>query len=213
MERRDRAWDCATGSGQAAVELARHFEVVIATDASAAQIETAFRDPRVHYSVARAEAPGLAAHSIDLTTVGQALHWFERDVFFTQVGRVSRPEGVFAAWCYELCTVTAAIDAAVNQLYADIVGKYWPPERVLIERGYRDIDLPGVEIDAPAFEMRLAWTVDDMLGYLRTWSACNRYLSAEGQDPVALIEKRMRTAWGSARRDVHWPLTIRVCRL
>ena len=35
------AWDCATGNGQAAVGLIRHFDSVIATDASARQIATA----------------------------------------------------------------------------------------------------------------------------------------------------------------------------
>jgi hypothetical protein len=35
---RDRAWDCATGSGQAARGLARHFGLVEATDASGEQI-------------------------------------------------------------------------------------------------------------------------------------------------------------------------------
>ncbi len=186
---------------------------MVATDASAAQIETAFHDPRVHYCVACAESPGLADACIDLATVGQALHWFDREPFFRQLRRVMRTDGVFAAWCYELCTVTHDVDAAVRRLYADIVGGYWPPERALIERGYRDIALPGPEIDAPDFEMRLSWTVDDMLGYLRTWSACNRYLSAEGQDPVTLIEDCLRNAWGGARHDVRWPLTIRVCRL
>lgn len=34
-------WDCATGNGQAAVSLAHHFERVIATDGSAAQIAAA----------------------------------------------------------------------------------------------------------------------------------------------------------------------------
>jgi methylase of polypeptide subunit release factors len=34
---RDLAWDCATGSGQAAVDLAERFARLIATDASEAQ--------------------------------------------------------------------------------------------------------------------------------------------------------------------------------
>ena len=38
---RERAWDCATGSGQAAGGLAAHFREVVATDASAAQIAEA----------------------------------------------------------------------------------------------------------------------------------------------------------------------------
>lgn len=35
------AWDCATGSGQAALGLAPHFRRVVATDASAEQIRHA----------------------------------------------------------------------------------------------------------------------------------------------------------------------------
>ena len=37
--RHELAWDCATGNGQAAVGLARHFDSVIATDASAQQLQ------------------------------------------------------------------------------------------------------------------------------------------------------------------------------
>lgn len=36
--RREMALDCATGNGQAAIGLARHFERVIATDGSIAQL-------------------------------------------------------------------------------------------------------------------------------------------------------------------------------
>jgi len=41
------AWDCATGSGQAAIGLAEHFAQVVATDASAAQLAAALAHPRV----------------------------------------------------------------------------------------------------------------------------------------------------------------------
>ena len=41
------AWDCATGSGQAAIGPAEHFEQVVATDASAAQLAAALAHPRV----------------------------------------------------------------------------------------------------------------------------------------------------------------------
>ena len=44
---REAAWDCATGSGQAALGLARHFARVFATDASDAQIGRASCRERV----------------------------------------------------------------------------------------------------------------------------------------------------------------------
>ena len=78
---RKRAWDCATGNGQAAIALARQFDGVIASDASAKQIENAPIDQRVEYYVAAAEESGLESHSIDLITVAQALHWFDLSKF------------------------------------------------------------------------------------------------------------------------------------
>ena len=54
------AWDCAAGSGQATLELARRFDRVLATDASAAQLAQAPAHPRVTYRAAPAEVSGLA---------------------------------------------------------------------------------------------------------------------------------------------------------
>jgi hypothetical protein len=44
---RNIAWDCATGNGQAATHLARHFGQVMATDESGEMIAQAPRDPRI----------------------------------------------------------------------------------------------------------------------------------------------------------------------
>ena len=206
------AWDCATGNGQAAIALARHFDRVVATDASQAQIDAAIAHPAVSYRVAAAEASGLDDGSVDLVTVGQALHWFDTTQFFAEASRVLAAGGVLAAWCYELCTVSPACDAVVERLYTGIVGSFWPPERRLIEARYAGIEFPGLELAPPSFEMTAQWAVDDMLGYLRTWSACQRYRQEHGEDPVELIEKALRRAWGSAPRTVRWPLTVRVAR-
>ena len=73
-QERELAWDCATGSGQAAVGLAEHFAKVIATDASAQQIESAQRHPGISYRVAPSEASGIEPGSVDLILVAQALH-------------------------------------------------------------------------------------------------------------------------------------------
>jgi len=208
----DRAWDCATGNGQAALALADHFAEVIATDASQEQINAARPHPRVDYHVAAADQSGLADQSVDLVTVAQAFHWFDADRFFAEAKRVLRPTGVLAIWCYELCGVTPECDAVIDTLYRDIVGDCWPPERAMIEEGYASVQMPGTPIAAPALKMNLDWHAGDMLGYLRTWSACKRYEALHGNDPVIDIEARLLSAWGSAERRVTWPLRIRVCR-
>lgn len=211
-EKHSVAWDCATGSGQVALGLAVHFKKVIASDASPAQIAAALAHPQVEYRVASAERSGLAAGSVDLLTVGQAYHWFDAAVFLTEAQRVLSPSGVLAIWCYERCVVDPDIDVIVERLYNDIAGEYWPPERVLIEDGYACIDLPGAPVAAPLFEMSLDWRVSDMLGYLRTWSACRRYESEKGTDPVSMIEAVLHEAWGDGAKRVIWPLHIKASR-
>lgn len=212
VDERSVAWDCATGSGQAAVALAGYFLRVIASDASESQVSAAIPHPHVTYRVASAEQSGLTDNSVDLLTVGQAFHWFDEALFLCEAQRVLKRSGVLAIWCYELCHVATECDAIIDTLYRDIVGEFWPPERVTIEQGYRGVQLPGEAIAAPTFEMSSNWRVEDMLGYLGTWSACKRYESEKGSDPVALIAVQLAEAWGEGERRVSWPLKIKVCR-
>lgn len=193
--------------------LAAHFDRVEATDASAEQIRAALPHDAVTYTAAPAESTPFADASFDLVTVGQALHWFDAERFFAEVIRVAAPGGILAAWCYETCTVSDAVDSIVGHLYEDLTGPFWPPERAIIERGYRDFELPGQEIDAPAFEMALEWDTPAMLGYLRTWSACRRYREQHATDPVDLVAEALEAAWGNRSRTVRWPLRVRVSRL
>ncbi len=206
------AWDCATGSGQAALALTAHFEKVVASDASEAQIQAAASDPKITYFVSPAEASGLDEDSIDLITVAQALHWFDIPGFFDEAQRVLAPGGVLAVWAYKHCLVDPDIDEIINELYANIVGPYWPAERELVDDGYRSIELPMPSISSPDFAMKAHWSADDMRGYLLTWSASQRYLKKHGSDPVALIQDRLRAVWGSDSREVSWPLNIKIGR-
>src|ERR1700730_1023241 len=68
VEKKETAWDCATGNGQAAVLLAKHFQQVFATDLSEGQIAAAQQLPNINYSVASAESTSFAADSFDLIT-------------------------------------------------------------------------------------------------------------------------------------------------
>ena len=206
------AWDCATGNGQAAVELAEVFDHVIATDASEKQIANAERHPRVEYRVATAEKSELETQSADLVAVTQALHWFNLDRFYQEARRVLKSGGVLAAPAYKLARVTPAIDVVVNHYYSNVVGEYWPAERVMIEK-FEELPFPFPEIAGPSFEMVAEWSVAQLVGYLRTWSATQRFLAANQRDPLEEIEGELRTAWGDKSRRVVWPLTVRVGRV
>lgn len=122
-----------------------------------------------------------------------------------------RAGGVIAVWSYARNRVNSECDPIVSRMFAE-VEDFWPPERTIVESNYRDIELPFTELTVPSFDMSVHWTVDEMLGYFRTWSASQRYMRERHADPVAAIDSDLRRAWGSGRREVRWPLSLRVGR-
>jgi len=208
------AWDCATGNGQAAAALALRFERVVATDASLTQVRQGRRGSNAFYAAATAEEAPLPPASVDTLTVAQALHWFDRPRFWAEVKRKLVPGGLVAVWYYDLLEVTPEVDAVVRRLYSEVVGPYWPPERALIEEGYADLDFPFEEISPPPFRMEKEWSLLDLEGYLRTWSATRRYAEARHEDPVLLVADELRGAWGEAARSrtAGWEVHLRAGR-
>lgn len=208
-----RAWDCACGSGQATLDLAVHFAQVVATDASAAQLMLAPEHPKIEWRVAPAEESGLAEGSVDLITVAQALHWFDLQRFYTEALHVLKPGGVLAAWCYGIVTVEGeAVDAVVQHFYHEVVGPYWPAERHHVETGYQELTFPFAQVNAPAFWIEVHWSLTELLGYLRSWSATARYNAAIGSDPVSALEGALKPLWGepTKAKRITWPLAVRV---
>jgi len=207
------AWDCGTGSGQAAVALAAHFDRVIATDPSGEQVAHAVPHPKVRYLVGPAEEPPAEAIGADLVTCAQAFHWLDQARFFPALASVLRPGGVFAAWGYGLHTITPAVDTIVRDYYTNIVGSYWPPDRKHIESQYRTLPFPLVEIELPDISMTAEWSLAGLLGYLDSWSATRRYLKDRGEHPLDRVRARLGIAWGAeGQRTVTWPLFARVGR-
>jgi SAM-dependent methyltransferase len=209
------AWDCATGNGQAAVDLARYFDRVVATDVSAEQIAHAFPARNVEYRVAPAEDSGLPDRQVDLTTVAQALHWLDLGRFHEEVRRVTAPGGVIAVWCYGAGSPGDAIGRLLREFQDGVLGPYWDPRRRWVDEGYRSIPFPFEEIPMPAFELRAEWSLSQLGGYLRSWSAVASYRQVHGEDPVAPLLDRIIKHWGAPEetRSIVWPLSVRVGRV
>jgi ubiquinone/menaquinone biosynthesis C-methylase UbiE len=189
---------------------------VIATDASKEQIASATPNPKVEFRVAPAEQSGLPDNSVELITVAQALHWFDFERFYAEAKRVLKPNGVLAAWAYGVNTVEGdAVNQVVQNFYERVVGPYWPPERTLVEEGYRTIPFPFTEIVAPTFRMEAHWTLEQLLGYFSTWSATNRCIKATGRNPLEPLSSELAQHWGEANsaRLVTWPLALRIGRV
>ncbi|HEU5399343.1 MAG TPA: class I SAM-dependent methyltransferase [Gammaproteobacteria bacterium] len=209
---RERAWDCATGNGQAALGLTEFFDRVEATDASDKQIAAAAPHPKIRYAVAPAERSGLPDASVALVTVAQALHWFDLPRFYAEARRVAKPRALLACCCYMHCAVNPGVDAATERLYNGVLGDaYWPPERKHVERGYADLAFPFPEVELPRFQMEVQWDLEGYVGYLRSWSATQNYIKKNGRDPLELVGDELLEAWGDpkATRPVLWPMTIR----
>jgi ubiquinone/menaquinone biosynthesis C-methylase UbiE len=209
--RRQRVWDCACGSGQASADLAGHFDEVWATDVSANQIALAMPRPRIRYQVAPAEDCGLPAASCDLVTVAQALHWFDFERFYAEARRVGRRDGILAVWTYAPPVLgVPELQARFADFYRDVVGSYWTPERVHVESAYRTLPFPFTRLAAPEFAVTLEWTLADVLGYVRSWSANVKYREAHGVGPEGLLASALEPEWGSSttRIPISFALTV-----
>jgi len=210
------ALDCGTGNGQAAVGLTDYFDRVIAIDASSDQIRNAVRHPKIKLRGARADATGLAEHSVNLVTAAQALHWFDTRLFFDEAKRVLSDDGAIAVWGYGDPVLDAPrLDASVHNFNRGTLEPYWPVERQILLNGFRDIDFPFAEVATPRLELTMRWNLAQLAGYLRTWSATERYVNSHGVDPVDDVEQSLEAEWGDpqAPREIRWPLYIRAGRL
>jgi SAM-dependent methyltransferase len=196
--------------------LAEWFQEVAATDLSAEQLAHARAHPKVRYSVGLAEASGLPDNYVDLVTVAQALHWFDLPRFYQEARRVARPGGVLAVWCYGVCEIPAAHgNVDLQNFYSNIVGPYWTEERQLVETGYRTLEFPSPELQPPAFAMRLEWSLEQLLGYVSSWSATARYIKTRGADPVPQLRSALGPQWGEPEqlRPISWPVSARAAPL
>ena len=215
VKERNRAWDCATGNGQVAVLLADFFKEVLATDISQNQLSNAKKNERVIYSIARAEETNFPEDYFDLITVGQAYHWFNFLNFEKEVKRVAREEAVIAVWGYTLMVIgDPGIDNLLRKFYEEIVGPYWDPERKILEDHFRNVPFNFEPLPTKDFRIELNWTRNELLGFLRSWSAVQNFLKARGTDPVEIIAGQLEPVWSDKEeKNIHFPMILKLGRV
>lgn len=206
--RQQRALDIACGNGQASQPLAARFEQVLACDSSEQQLGEIHCASALQLFAADARHLPLQSASLDLITVAQALHWFADPAFFAEARRCLRADGLFCAWCYGLMQINPAVDALVRELHGELLAGYWPAGRACVDNGYRDIHPDFPRIRVPDFAIQLHWSFEHLLGYLRTWSAVQRWEQQHQQDPVSIFQPALASAWGDIHQQllVRWPL-------
>jgi SAM-dependent methyltransferase len=166
----------------------------------------------IFYSCTPAEKTDFPNNYFDLVTVAQAVHWFDFSAFYKEVKRVLKPGGIICVTGYGLIRANRATNNIIDHFYEEIVGPYWDPERKYLEESYTTLPFPFKEIKAPAFVMKKTWTLEHLIGYLRTWSAVNHFQKENNYDPVNSIAGSLKESYGKAR-EVTFPILIRIGKI
>ncbi|WP_424361024.1 class I SAM-dependent methyltransferase [Methylocystis parvus] len=193
---RSLAWDCGTGSGLAASGLAEHFDRVVATDPDPRQLAAAPRRANIDYRLAPAEADLGLAGKVDLIACACSVHWFDLPRFYARAGEALKPGGVIAVWTYDWpWTGSPPLDAALEALRTEILGPFWDDNARYYFSGYAALPFPFEETEAPLFRSPIAATCEDLVNFLRTWSAVTKYRARHGVDPLAIMAPVLARAW------------------
>lgn len=208
----DLAWDCATGNGQAALGLADFYKKIYATDPSENQLANAIRDTRIIYKNEKAERSSLQDTSVDLITVAQAMHWFDFDLFFSEVKRVLKPKGILAAWTYGPPDISAQINELILHYRDSVVGEYWQRENQYVTDRYSTIPFPFKEIDTPSFTFEKRIDRNDLIGLLESWSATQKFKNETGKDPIDEIMPQLEKYWDNSHQNksATWNIYMKV---
>lgn len=209
----DTAWDCGTGNGQVARVLASSFGKVHASDISAQQLKNAVIAPNIHYHLGGVEQTGFGNSSIDLITIGQAIHWFDREQFYKEVGRAGKTGAIIAAFGYSPVRFTPLFNEALDRFYFDVVYPYWDTERKIVEGQYKSIPFPFEEIKAPDFKIEVNWSLSDLHGYITTWSAVQNFIRKNGFSPVGKFMEEVKPLWRKEVESVYFPVFLRIGRI
>lgn len=206
------AWDAGTGTGQAAVAVAEHYERVVATDVSEPMLKQGIPHPRVQYlhtpsSLSEDETVAMLGgeNSIDLITVATAIHWFDIPKFYSVAKRVLRkPGGVIAVWTYtDIIGVNPEVERVSRHL-REACKSYWKPGVQYVFEEYRNLLFPfegvGLGCEGQPFQLDMPreMSFESFLSLQRTSSA----IAAAKQNGVDLLTddvvKEFEAAWGGS---------------
>ncbi|MBL3658855.1 class I SAM-dependent methyltransferase [Fulvivirga sediminis] len=189
------AWDCATGNGQVALQLAEKFDKVIATDISQTQLDNAVKHENIKYHIASAENSLLPDQSVDLITVAQAIHWFNHNAFLKEARRVAAPQAWLCYFGYGLIDINEEANKIIRHIHDVVIGPYWDPERAILMNEYDDISFGLNHYEKQYFKYTLPWTIEHMEGYLNTWSSVQKYIKEHNENPVPAVIKHLKEVW------------------
>jgi ubiquinone/menaquinone biosynthesis C-methylase UbiE len=137
------ALDAACGSGQSSVPLAEEFDSVLGLDISPEQIRQAnlsSHPSNISFKVGSADKLPVEDESVDVVFCCMALHWMNRDKFFSEVQRVLKKNGVLAIVGYK----DAGAETPV-ELSSELRDKFMDAQAQFVKDIYPFFD-PAVEL-------------------------------------------------------------------
>jgi len=210
-----KALDVGCGTGQLTQLLSAYFSSVTGVDPSEDQLCNASHTPGITYLHSAAESLPADFSGYSLITVAQAAHWFRLDDFYREVRRVARPQAVIALISYGVLNIEGQAGERFRQFYYEEIGRFWPPERQLVDAGYRDLPFPFEELNAAPFSIEAEWELQALLGYISTWSAVRQARQKGEAHLITQFENELTSLWGSPdrRRKIVWPIAMRLGKI
>jgi hypothetical protein len=120
-----------------------------------------------------------------------------------------------AFWGYGTLTIdNQEINDKMQYFYQEQIGKYWDAERRYIDEEYRSIPFAFPEIKSPNFSMNYEWTIDELEGYLNTWSSVQKYINLHNQNPVNQFISEMKLLKkGNEKLKICFPIFLKIGRV
>jgi ubiquinone/menaquinone biosynthesis C-methylase UbiE len=138
---RNRLVDLGVGTGKMARGFLGECDEITGVEPDAAMAEKLRKlDPRIQVRIATAEEIAFPAASVDLVTIGHALHWMDPAAVLSRVTEWLRPGGIFAVCGGGFCSPEGAVGEVVKRefeerwnAYRDRTKKQFPEEALRSE--------------------------------------------------------------------------------
>ncbi|MGC1362570.1 MAG: class I SAM-dependent methyltransferase [Silvibacterium sp.] len=193
--------DIAAGTGLLAEIFLADGNAVIAVEPNAAMRavceELREEYPRLCCVEGTAEVTGLAAHSVDMITVGQAMHWFDLKATRAEFARILRPGG----WCVVVYNHRNMRGDAFHEGYERILVEFGKDYRMVQGSHLAEDRLAGFFSPAAMQCVALPNAQDLTLDGLRGRVLSSSYMPQEGDAKYAAMMEAVEALFARHARD------------
>ncbi|MEJ2051251.1 MAG: hypothetical protein P8Y60_15670, partial [Calditrichota bacterium] len=98
-------------------------------------------------------------------------------------------------WGYGFFKTEPEIDKFIHDEFLVHIDRFWADNNRLLISGYKDINFPFNALEYPEFTMSVAWTREQLVNYMLTWSAVKLYMKEHGHDLVDKFTAALARLW------------------